>query len=445
MPRCANCGKANREGSIFCQDCGQKLEAAPAAPRKSGQAPVADGPVCPACGAVNPLGMNFCKMCGTSLAQPRPATAPAQAAVVSSAPAPPPSAVPLAVAAAGSGKVTCASCGRPTPSGFAFCQHCGQKLGTPSAVQRVPSAVAATVAVPEVNPTPPGGVQPAKAALAATMAAPPSLVSKLAASPASVPPPASQQVAVAATMAAPARPPSQARAAANPQPLPQGAKTDPELAHGRLILVRRDGSDGDVHPLVGEVFDVGRLEGSLIFSDDPYLAPRHARFTWSGTQVKVRSLDAVNGVYVRVRGGVDLSPGDTILIGKEVLRFELLSAEERDPPSLVEHGVRIFGTVQREGWGRLRQLTAAGTTRDVYHLTRPELVLGREEGDVTFPDDEYLSRRHATVRRGPAGRPGARLEDMNSSNGTYLRLRSEVEVKAGDVLRLGDHLLRFEP
>jgi pSer/pThr/pTyr-binding forkhead associated (FHA) protein len=227
--------------------------------------------------------------------------------------------------------------------------------------------------------------------------------------------------------------------------LPQGAKTDPELAHGRLILVRRDGSDGEVHPLVGDLFDVGRLEGSLVFSDDPYLAPRHARFSFVGHSVRVRALDTVNGVYVRVRGAVDLAPGDTILIGKEVLRYEPLSAEERDPPSMVEHGVRIFGSAPREAWGRLRQLTAAGTTRDVYHLTRPELVLGREEGDVTFPDDEYLSRRHAAIKRAVGGKPGARLEDMNSSNGTYLRLRAEVELKQGDVLRLGDHLLRFEP
>ena len=55
-----------------------------------------------------------------------------------------------------------------------------------------------------------------------------------------------------------------------------------------------------------------------------------------------------------------------------------LAPEERDPPSLVEHGVRIFGTVPREAWGRLRQLTVSGTTRDLWHLTRPELVLGRD-------------------------------------------------------------------
>jgi pSer/pThr/pTyr-binding forkhead associated (FHA) protein len=195
-------------------------------------------------------------------------------------------------------------------------------------------------------------------------------------------------------------------------------------------------------PLTGESFDIGRTEGQLTFVDDPYLAPRHARLAL-GPVVKLRPLDNVNGVYLRVRAPVDLQPGDQLLIGKEVFRFEVLAQEERDPPSLVEHGVRIFGGTQREAWGRLRQLTVAGTTRDVYHLVRAEMVLGREEGDFTFPDDEYLSRRHAAVRRGAAGQR-ARLEDMNSSNGTYIRLRGEHELKSGDMLRLGDQLLRFE-
>ena len=105
----------------------------------------------------------------------------------------------------------------------------------------------------------------------------------------------------------------------------------------------------------------------------------------------------------------ELSPGDSFLVGKELLRYEPLSAEERDLPALVEHGVRIFGSAPREAWGRLRQLTIAGTTRDVWHLTRPELVLGREEGDVTFPDDEFMSRRHAAVKRVGSK---ARLEDL---------------------------------
>jgi hypothetical protein len=157
--------------------------------------------------------------------------------------------------------------------------------------------------------------------------------------------------------------------------------------------------------------------------------------------VILRPLDGVNGVFVRVQS-CELSPGDSFLVGKELLRYEPLVAEERDPPSLVEHGVRIFGSAPREAWGRLRQLTVAGTARDVWHLTRPELVLGREEGDVTFPDDEFMSRRHAAVKRVGSK---ARLEDLGSSNGTFVRVRADRELKAGDLLRIGDQLLRYEP
>src|SRR4051794_21808369 len=71
MPRCSHCGKLNREGSLFCQDCGHRLEAAPAQPK----AQAGGGRVCGACGTQNPPGMNFCKMCGTSLAQKAPTAA----------------------------------------------------------------------------------------------------------------------------------------------------------------------------------------------------------------------------------------------------------------------------------------------------------------------------------------------------------------------------------
>jgi pSer/pThr/pTyr-binding forkhead associated (FHA) protein len=215
-----------------------------------------------------------------------------------------------------------------------------------------------------------------------------------------------------------------------------------QVSHGRLVTVNRDGSDGEAVPISEDTFDIGRTEGALKFAEDPYLATRHARLQAQGGRLLLRPLDEVNGVYVRVHGAHDLQPGDQFLVGKELLRFEVVPAEERDAPVVLEHGVRIFGTVPRETWGRLRQMTVAGTTRDVWHLTRAELVLGREEGDVTFPDDEFMSRRHAAVKR--VG-PRYKLEDLASSNGTFVRVRSDRELKAGDVVRVGDQLLRFEP
>jgi pSer/pThr/pTyr-binding forkhead associated (FHA) protein len=206
--------------------------------------------------------------------------------------------------------------------------------------------------------------------------------------------------------------------------------------------LRRDGSDGESIVLSGDSFDIGRSEGSRLFADDLYMAGRHARFTYTAGAVRLRAIDHVNGVFIQIREPHDLQAGDVFYLGRELIRIELLPAEERDPPPLVEHGVRLFGTTPRESWGRLRQLTPAGIGRDIWHLCRAEVRIGREEGDIVFPDDEFMSRRHAVLTR-HGNR--VRIEDQHSSNGTYVRLRGDRELQQGDVLRIGDQVLRFEP
>jgi pSer/pThr/pTyr-binding forkhead associated (FHA) protein len=86
-------------------------------------------------------------------------------------------------------------------------------------------------------------------------------------------------------------------------------------------------------------------------------------------------------------------------------------------------------------------MTASGLGRDVVHLSRPDTTLGREQADLVFADDEFLSRRHAQLSL-KNGRPI--LTDLESSNGTYVRLRSPHVLVPGDMIRLGDQLLRFE-
>ena len=225
-------------------------------------------------------------------------------------------------------------------------------------------------------------------------------------------------------------------------PIASATRSEPRLpvAWGRIVAIH-DGADAEAHALVGEAFDIGRSEGQLQIAADPYLGPRHVRITSSGGAVKVRALDATNGVFVKLREGHELAPGDLLLVGRQLLRFETLAPEERDPPPLVELGVRLIGSHVRETWGRLRQITAAGTTRDVHHLTRNEVVLGRNEGDIHFPDDEHVAPRHAILRRAGAR---ARIEDTGTPAGTFVRLRGDRELRAGDVLRFGDQTFRFE-
>jgi pSer/pThr/pTyr-binding forkhead associated (FHA) protein len=208
----------------------------------------------------------------------------------------------------------------------------------------------------------------------------------------------------------------------------------------RLVVVHRDGTDGITYNLLGDQIDIGRTEGDLLF-EDPHLAGRHARISASLTGRVLTPLEARNGVYVRLRGAVDLQDNDHILLGKQVLKFELVAEAERNVRPAIEHGVVVFGTPVRPPWARLRQVTPAAVSRDVYHLTRPEIVLGRETGDVIFSDDEFMSRRHAQIvfRNGRG-----QVEDLGSSNGTFVRLRGPHGLAAGDLIRMGDELLRFE-
>jgi pSer/pThr/pTyr-binding forkhead associated (FHA) protein len=325
----------------------------------------------------------------------------------------------------------CPSCGGQTPGNFTFCQHCGSRLP----------------AAPAPTPTPPAG--PAM----------PVTIQPRAPEPPRAPDPVRAPEAVAATLAASdLRTPAEflPRPKTPTQPAPQ-PPPEPVFARGlplcRMTSVRRDGSDGEAYDLTGEQADLGRSGGDIRIPEDRFLAPRHARILRQGDRYLLRPLDTTNGVYLRLRGEpVELVSGDLLLLGKEVLRFELLGETERATLPAVDGGVNVFGSPVRPTWARLRQLLVTGVGRDVIHICADmdageevEFVLGREDGDLRFPDDEFMSRRHAVIRRGPAG--NAKLSDVGSSNGTYIRLRDgqDHELRPGDLVRMGDQLFRFEP
>jgi pSer/pThr/pTyr-binding forkhead associated (FHA) protein len=213
-------------------------------------------------------------------------------------------------------------------------------------------------------------------------------------------------------------------------------------AWGMAVLVNRDGSDGQRFPLSSEDTIVGRAGADIAFDEDRFLARQHARIERAadGT-VRIHPIDGVNGVYKKAEGAVELAEGATILVGREVLRFERVAPDERSVHPLVRHGVALFGSPPRDPWGRLVQMIPSGGYRDVRHLVNNEIVLGREEGDIVFRDDAFMSRRHAAVTWDGKR---AMLTDLGSSNGTFVRLLAPTPLKHGDHVRVGDQLLRIE-
>jgi pSer/pThr/pTyr-binding forkhead associated (FHA) protein len=67
-------------------------------------------------------------------------------------------------------------------------------------------------------------------------------------------------------------------------------------------------------------------------------------------------------------------------------------------------------------------------------------VIGRSEGDLSFPEDQFLSPLHAKLSW-----EDGRLEvrDLGSRNGTWVFLEAPYRLSDGDLILIGSQVLRF--
>jgi len=101
----------------------------------------------------------------------------------------------------------------------------------------------------------------------------------------------------------------------------------------------------------------------------------------------------------------------------------------------------FFGAMQAPGRAKLILIKGEGLEGLSYHLNATEHVAGRKQGAILFPEDNYLSPKHATfVYRDNL----LYVRDEGSHNGTYLRVREPRTLEHGAELLLGEQLLRIE-
>jgi pSer/pThr/pTyr-binding forkhead associated (FHA) protein len=209
----------------------------------------------------------------------------------------------------------------------------------------------------------------------------------------------------------------------------------------RLIVIAQDGTPGKQYPVVGGQLDIGRESGGIVLSDDPYVCPRHARISWKNGRFYISDLGSVNGVFARLTAAESLTHGDLVLTGLQVLRFETVAPEEQAQAQAMERGTRLFGSPATPRYARLVQRTVEGIARDVFHIHKTQTTIGRETGDLVFTDDPFMSRQHAVVNRLDNGH--FTLDDLGSSNGTFIAIRNERRINDGDYVRIGQHLFQL--
>lgn len=208
----------------------------------------------------------------------------------------------------------------------------------------------------------------------------------------------------------------------------------------RLILIRgTDGTDGLSYLLQGTEHVAGRTDAQIPFPNDAWISERHANFIYRGERLVVRDEGSVNGVYVRVRQPVPLSPGDQFLCGEQVFRVDATPKDSSGPDPDQTY---FYSSPKRPSSFRVVQVLRGGTDGMTYCARDVAVQIGREDSEMNFPDDIYMSGRHAKVEAGADGT--FTLHDLGSRNGTYVRIRGERELAHGDYLFLGQQLLRVE-
>jgi hypothetical protein len=412
---------------------------------------------CPACGTDTDPEAGTCEVCGYRLQ-----TAPG-----------------------GASQNKCARCGKPLGEGFEFCQICGLRVH--SRLPRPNTASLKLVPRRPVEPTAAEAVkglagEPTEAPVAFSLPSPvqpqapvepPALepepvpnVSDAAWTPAPQPSesdpsremarePARDQPGPGDTQRLSARelaesgPSVVAQPAGGPSWSPPMARMSVESGRRpaggaplRIVLVKRDGSEGETVPLRGPIV-IGRRQGDLQFPGDEFISPLHARLEPAQAGgVRLASLGARNGVFVRISRPEPVFPGDQFLVGHHLMRLENIPPQGREQ-EIDADGVRLFGTPMQPAWGRLVVLGVGGAEAEVHCLRTPQIVFGRELGDIIFPADPFVSWQHAQLAMDlRAEAMTVNLSDLRSANGTYLRIRGDVILQPGDMFRVGDQIFR---
>jgi len=210
------------------------------------------------------------------------------------------------------------------------------------------------------------------------------------------------------------------RAPQPPAPYGQGVASVPVVPVRLVMLGSRGEAVAERRIEVDTFLDVGRQAGEP-WAEDRRMEPLHARLFPGPGGVVVDDFGRPSGVYTQILDTIAVEDGDEFKVGQARLALQ-----------------RVTG----RGWGQLTVVRHDAPAPLTIVLDREEFIIGREEGDLTLPSDTFVSGDHCRfVCEGNA----VYLEDLGSSNGTYIRVRAGQCVAFGGLVLIGHTQFRVLP
>ena len=214
----------------------------------------------------------------------------------------------------------------------------------------------------------------------------------------------------------------------------------------RISALDRDGREVGRFELAAGELTIGRDADRQLVLPSASVSRRHARVFLEGGQPCIVDEGSANGVIVdgvRITQPTYVNQGTRIDVAEFHLALEPLGGAAMEAPRM-PRPTPVPGTMPSAD--PPMRLVAEGGPYDgrVFELGGAEFAVGRAVDNDVVLDDPSLSRKHAKIfRRGPAE---LEIEDLNSSNGTFINQRKVGRGAAhpGDTLRFGELSFRVE-
>jgi pSer/pThr/pTyr-binding forkhead associated (FHA) protein len=202
-----------------------------------------------------------------------------------------------------------------------------------------------------------------------------------------------------------------------------------------LIALDPEGNEVGRHSLPQGESTIGRSAGG-VFASDAFLSPEHAKFTAAAGTVRISDLGSLNGTFRKLLADQSetIQSGQRFRVGQELLQYDALGDDDLGADGVARQGSSVDGVV-----GRVALIVGRETAQPSHPMMERGLNMGRERGDVMFPEDGYVSGLHCQLSHEDGK---VQVTDLGSSNGTFVQLLGEVELKNGDMLLMGQQLFR---
>jgi hypothetical protein len=167
---------------------------------------------------------------------------------------------------------------------------------------------------------------------------------------------------------------------------------------------------------------------------DPFAGSFQGRFVFRGNSLSFVPERTVNGTFILLRRELQVPIGTEVRVGRQLLRVDAQAV--RPPPAEL-----LWGSPNPGYRFRVQQILTGGLDGDSFPLRDGDNLIGRGAGELSFPGDGYVSSRHAMLT---VHADQVVLKDLGSSNGTFVRMDAETGISPGDLLLIGEQLLRVD-